>query len=136
MSDLESLVRGFFERAINAHDVEACGRYCSDSYIWHGPTGDVSGLRAFKSELAAFFHAFPDVHAELLDVISRRDRLAIRYRETGTHSADFMGLPATGITAAWEGMAIYRASHSLLVEEWSVVDALSLLRQIGGLPAS
>jgi len=136
MNEAEGIVRGFFGGAINTHDLDACAAYCSDAYVWHGAAGDVVGLPSFKAALAGFFAAFPDVQADILDLVAGTDRVAIRYRETATHRGDFMGVAATGVVARWEGMAIYRASHGLLVEEWSVADTLSLLTQIGASPAT
>ena len=130
---VERLVRAFFEEALNARDLSAMPRFCASGYIWHGssdPSGDVVGLEAFAAGVGAFFEAFPDIHATVLDVVASGDRAAVRFYETGTHRGAFMGAAPTGRTVRWDGIAIYRSEGGLLVEEWSVGDNLSLLRQI------
>jgi predicted ester cyclase len=130
MTEAEALVRALFAESVNAHDADASERFCGDDYRWHGVGASTTGLPAFKSALAGFFVAFPDVHAEILDVVAAGDRAAVRYREAGTHRGEFMGVPPTGVSAAWHGIAIYRADRGKLVEEWSVMDTLSLLQQL------
>jgi predicted ester cyclase len=130
-TDLEILVREFFDAAINAHAPDACSRFCDAKYVWHGSDGDLVGLAAFRDLLVSFFQSFTEVRAELLDVIGARDRVAVRYRETATHSGNYLGIAATGVRASWEGVAIYRVENGLLAEEWSYADSASLLRQLG-----
>jgi predicted ester cyclase len=134
-ADVETLVRGFFGEALNGHDLEAFPRFCGPDYVWHGSSnpdgsGTVVGLAPFARAVASFFEAFPDLRATVLDVIAHDDRAAVRFCETGTHEATFMGVAPTRRVLRWDGIAIYRAQDGLLVEEWSVGDNLSLLRQI------
>jgi predicted ester cyclase len=46
-----------------------------------------------------------------------------------------MGVPATGKQVSMEGIAIHRVENGKLVEHWSTVDAMSLLMQMGAIPA-
>lgn len=134
MTELESLVRGFFDEAINTHDTDAFPRFCGAGYVWHGGSDasrDVVGRDAFAAFVGSFFESFPDVRAEVFDVVAGRDRAAIRFRETATHTTTYAGIAPTGRVVSWDGVAIYRAQDGLLVEEWSVGDNLSLMLQIG-----
>jgi predicted ester cyclase len=131
---VERLVRDFFELAINAHDTEAFPRFCGAGYVWHASAGadrDVVGRDAFAAFVGSFFDAFPDVRAEVLDVVAGDDRAAVRYRETATHTTTYAGIAPTGRRVGWDGIAIYKAADGLLVEEWSVGDTLSMMLQIG-----
>ncbi len=127
-------MRGLFAEALNGHDVDALGRYCAVDYCWHGSGRDVEGLPAFKVALTEFFDAFPDVHAKIDDLVEGSDRIAVRYTESGTQRGTFMGIEPAGAAVEWQGIAIYRAADGLLVEEWSVTDTHSLLRQLGHAP--
>jgi hypothetical protein len=40
--------------------------------------------------------AFPDLHAEVHDVIAEGELVAARVTYTGTHQGEFVGIPATG----------------------------------------
>lgn len=133
---LERLVRAFFDEALNAHSLDAFARFCGAGYVYHADSdgrGDTVGLDAFAGAVAAYFEAFPDIHATVLDVIAMDDRAAVRLFETGTHQGPFMGVAATQRRMRWDTIAVYRAENGLLVEEWSVGDNLSLLQQMGAI---
>jgi predicted ester cyclase len=135
-SAVERLVRAFFDEALNAHSLEALPRFCGAGYVYHANSdghGDTVGLDAFAGAVATYFEAFPDIHATVLDVIAMDDRAAVRLFETGTHQGPFTGVAATHRRMRWDTIAIYRAENGLLVEEWSVGDNLSLLRQLGAI---
>lgn len=135
-NDPEGLVRGFFAEALNGHSLDSFDRFCGAEYLWHGtsdPEGlQISGLNAFKEAVRPFFEGFPDIEIHILDLVEAPDRVAVRFYETGTHAGVFMNVAPTGRRLRWDGLAIYRAADGKLVEEWSVGDNLSLLKQIGG----
>jgi predicted ester cyclase len=133
-SPVEELVRGFFEDAINSHDIGAFPRFCGPSYIWHPSSGtapDIVGLEAFAGMVGVFLEAFPDLEAKVVDVVAGEDRAAVRYRQSVTHTRTYAGMPPTGRRVSWDGVAIYRAEDALLVEEWSVADSLTMMLGIG-----
>jgi predicted ester cyclase len=131
---IQSVVSGFFAEALNPRDLTAFDRFCAPDYRWHGMDGaEVLGLEAFKCEVEMFFDAFPDLTVDVRDIVVGHDRAAVRFRETGTHRGQFGDLAPTGITASWDGVAIYRAENELLVEEWSVSDRLGMLEKLGAI---
>ena len=136
MNEAERLVRKFFDEAINRGDLDAFDAVCSPDYVWHGGSdpeqlGDVHGLDAFKEAVAAFFRGFPDLEVTIEDAIGEGDRVAVRFREVGTHNGEFVGIPATGRTVTFAGMGIYRVENGLLAEEWFVDDSRAILEQLG-----
>jgi predicted ester cyclase len=137
-SEAEALVLGFFEHALNAHDLDAFDRYCDIAYLWHGSSDpdlgpEISGLEPFKNAVGLFFEGFADLKITVLDMAIGADRVAVRFYETGTHTGPFLGVAPTGRRARWDTQAFYRAAGGLLVEEWSVGDNLSLMKQIGAI---
>jgi predicted ester cyclase len=133
-SPVEELVRGFFEEAINGHDIGVFPRFCGPGYVWHPSSGsapDIVGLEAFAGMVGGFLETFPDLEANVLDVVAGEDRAAVRYRQRVTHARMYAGMPPTGRQVSWDGVAIYRAEGGLLVEEWSVSDSLTLMLGIG-----
>jgi predicted ester cyclase len=138
-SEVETLVRGFFEEAINTGDMAAFERYCASDYVWHGGAdpgglGDVHGIEDFKRAVAMFFTGFPDLRVEILDMLVDGDRAAVRFRESGTHLGQFVGVAPTGNKIMFSGMGIYRAQGGKLVEEWFVDDSRAIFEQIGAIP--
>ena len=138
-SEVETLVRGFFDEAINTGDLDAFDRYCGTDYIWHGGAdpgglGDVHGLENFKDAVAMFFTGFPTCVSRSSTCSSMAIAAAVRFRETGTHRGPFVGVAPTGRPVTFAGMGIYRAEDGKLVEEWFVDDSRAIFEQIGAIP--
>jgi predicted ester cyclase len=70
------------------------------------------------------------------DVIASGDKAVARVRVTGTHMGEFLGMPATGKSAAVNLIDITRfGDDGLAREHWGVAGQLSLLQQLGAIPA-
>jgi predicted ester cyclase len=48
----------------------------------------------------------------------------------GTHTGDFLGIPATGKQLQVRGIEIWRLQDSKIVERWGVVDATGVMEQL------
>lgn len=64
------------------------------------------------------------------------DRIALRYTLRGRHDGELAGIPASGQRMSSDGMVFARFQDGGIVERWQVHDDLTLLQQIGGLPAA
>ncbi len=126
-----------YER-ISAGDIAGFGELVADDFVEH--QGDPS-LPATKDGTLEFFRtlvtAFPDwrMHAE--DVIVGDDKAAARVTVTGTQLGGFMGLPPTRIAVSVPLIDIMRFDDAgLICEHWGVADMLSLMHQLGAIPAA
>jgi len=129
----EHLVRWYFGVVWNDGDLRAFDTdLVSDDYVLHhGPTDyTVADLRPAWAE---WHRAFPDLSNDIEDLIATEDRVAVRYRFSGTHCGVALGVPATGRWVETVGMAIFRVENGRLVEGWAVDDVYGLLQQLGGL---
>ena len=53
----------------------------------------------------------------------------------GTHTGEFVGIPATGKTIKVSAVDIVRVADGMLVEHWGILDMLLLMQQIGVIPS-
>ena len=53
----------------------------------------------------------------------------------GTHEGEFLGIPPTGRAVSFDVIDVLRVRDGQLREHWNVVDALSLMQQLGAVPA-
>jgi predicted ester cyclase len=105
-------------------------------FIEHSPQPGVAPtLEGFKQTAIALKTAFPDLHYVIEDSIECGDRIVHRLAASGTMKGDFMGMPATGKRATWTEIHIGRVANGRLVEHWGLVDQLSMLVQLGIVPA-
>ena len=90
------------------------------------------GNAAFST---AFRQAFPDYQVTIHDMIVEGDKVVTRKTFAGTHRGEFMGIPASGQKVPFGGIDIVRIADGKIVEHWGEFDMLTLLQQIGAMPA-
>jgi len=122
---------------INAGDIDGFGGQLADDFVEHE---ELPGIPPTKEGVVQYFRmmlaAFPDMRMDVEDVIASGDKAVARLRVTGTNKGDFMGMPATGKSASVKLIDITRfGDDGLAREHWGVVDNLSLMQQLGVIPA-
>ena len=95
----------------------------------------VRGIEALRQFLAAFHAAFPDAHYTVEEEVAEGDKVVLRWRITGTQQGDLLGVPPTGRSVAWGGIAIFTVANGRVVSERGEEDALGLMQQLGVIPA-
>ena len=129
-------MRSAYER-ISAGDIAGFGELVADDFIEHegGP-----GLPPTKEGTLEFFRillaAFPDMRMDVEDLLASEDKTVARVKVTATHQGEFMGVPPTGARVEIQLIDIMRIDDAGLVcEHWGVTDMLSLMQQLGVVPA-
>lgn len=128
-------VHQFVEEAWNEGNQAAVDRFIARKHVLH-PSGrpDLIGPEGVKEYLAEVRTGFPDVRIVAEDQFGQGDRVAVRWRITGTHEGEYQGIPPTGKHASIGCLSLFRLSEGEIVENWLSPDMLSLLRQLGILP--
>ena len=129
----------FFERwqqAWSAQDPSALGSlYAQGCSVTSPMFGQLQGRAAVTESFRKLFTAFPDWKLKVEQLIIDADRAAIVFSTNATHSADFMGLPATGRKAKVSGVLVQKLADGLVDEELRLYDFTALLLQVGVLRA-
>lgn len=125
----KALVRRYMEEMLNRGEFGAVARVFPDSgFVLNGqllrPT-DVEGMRAQLLE------RFPDFHLVIEEQIAEGDKVVTRVTFHGTHRGEYRGIPATGRSVSYGGVAIDRIQDGKVVEGWHQADDWALLRQLG-----
>lgn len=79
--------------------------------------------------------AFPDVHANIQDLIAEGDKVVERTEAGGTHKGEFNGVPRSGRPVKWSELHVYRLENGKIAELWSEIDFMAMMTQIGAIPA-
>ena len=119
--------------ALEEGDEAGIRKFYSPDHINHymnvrGPDGWIETIRAWQV-------AFPDLHFELHSSVAEGDRVVHRWTATATHKGEFVGIPATGKKLEFVGLSEERVVNGQIVEEWSLVDMLGMMQQMGVIPA-
>ena len=88
------------------------------------------GREVWRQGFEMMKHAFPDLQAYIEDIVAAQDKVAVRVRFRGTHSGEFLGIPATGRAIEYVSHEFYRIADGLIAEEWICSDLATLFRQI------
>jgi steroid delta-isomerase-like uncharacterized protein len=125
-----------FEHAFRAANQAAIDELCDPGLVDHNPAPDEEpSLAGFKQKVALFKAIFPDLEEDLRDVIASGDTVATRWVLTGSQRQDFMGIPASGQAIRVEGMNFYRLKDGRVTDIWTQFDGVTLMRQLGAVPA-
>lgn len=126
--------------AANSHDPERISATVDEIFDPNWRAGgqmpiEANGPQDIKDVFATLHQAFPDLHISVEALIAEGDEVVCRERITGTHRGSYMGLPATGKKVAYNEITIARFAEGRIIETWGVVDVLSLMKQLGAIPA-
>jgi C-1 hydroxylase len=130
--DNKELVRRYIE-TWNRGDLQGMAEFWSPDMVHHTRSGS-HGFESVISIVSNFMTAFPDLKFEIEDLVADGDRVASRMTASGTHTGDYMGVPATGRQVSCAVLGFARVLNGKLVEHWGVTDELHLMEQIGLVP--
>lgn len=107
-------------------------KYISPDCIFHSNEGDRSMEEEIK-QAAMFFAAFPDFKVIIDEMVAEGDRVVTLFTLQGTHKGTIFGVAPTFKEVIGKAVTIKRLKDGKLVEEWSLIDILPLMRQLGAI---
>ncbi len=133
----ETVMRRFAEEIVSNGDFSVLEKLVHPTYVFRSPGQEVQGLEGLRGVIGAHRAAFPDLKMTVEDLVVAGEKAVVSFTLTGTHEGDFMGVAATGKQVEVSGMVLSRLEHGRIVEEWEVLDQLTMLQQLGvvSLPA-
>jgi len=95
------------------------------------PPGVVAGSEGFRGTVAFVRGVFPDFTITHEDLVATGDKVAVRSVSRGTHSAELLGIPASGRTVEYRAFDFHRIADGRIAETWHLEDNFALLSQLG-----
>src|SRR6185295_480885 len=99
------IVRDYLDEIVNRGNMAAFGDYISEDVVFNNAKGFKQRFPAIRQ---AILSAFPDHHLTIEDQVAEGDRVVTRVTFRGTHQGPFNGIPATGRSVEYSGIAIDR----------------------------
>jgi len=138
MSELEKnkeLARQFFEQIWNQGDESAIDRFIAEDAAGNDPKFGV-GRESFRLQWRKWRAAFPDINFAVEEIVAEGDTVVTRWRLTGTHLGEYLGIEATGNKVDVDGVSIDRIKGGMVVSGFDAWDSLGFREQIGLIPKS
>ncbi|WP_340099229.1 ester cyclase [Salinibaculum salinum] len=130
-SGVEEFVAAGFTKTMNEGRVDAVEEYFSETLDYHRSSGELAGRRELRGDIETFHAAFPDLRADISRIMSQDDKVSFLYTLSGTHEAEFEGIPPTGQEMAAKGAAIAHVTGDSISEYRIVYDNLGMREDLG-----
>lgn len=131
-----TVLERFNEAVYNEHRPEAIDELVASDFAHHAPIATPQGRDGLRQFLTGFWEAFPDATSTVEDTVADDDRAAVRYTMRATHRGEFMGASPSGNRIEVAGISIYRvAADGRVTDEWAQPDLMSMMQQLGLVPA-
>ena len=120
--------------AYNHGATDDAGAIFAPVFVAHMPGHPPMDRASFERSVAGVTAGIPGHVVEVEDQIADGDLVVNRFTARGVHSRELAGVPATGRSVEIRGINVFRIEAGRVVEQWTELDLLGLLQQIGKLP--
>lgn len=138
MSDGNGLIQRFYKEIIEGGNLSLIDELATDDYVDHeealpGQPPGKDGVRYFVNAIRT---AFPDIKVKTMEAsLADGNMEACHVILTGTHRGEMAGMAATGKSVEFGTTDIIRVQDGKVAEHWGTTDNLSLMQQLGAIPA-
>jgi predicted ester cyclase len=133
----KAFVRKMVEQVFNQGNVSQADEFMAHNFVEREelPPGIPRDREGVKQLTSMLHSAFPDFKATIDDIVAEGDKVVIRQTWSGSHKGEFMGIPPTGRRVSFGVIDILRIADGKCVEHWGQMDSMSLMQQLGAIPA-
>lgn len=103
-------------------DLESASQYYSQQFADHVNGMNFQGCEGVRRSVGLYTKVLSDLDLTVKEQVTQGDRVTSRFVVSGK---------AFGKEVRFNGITISRFSEGMIVEDWSVTDTLSMLRQLG-----
>ena len=131
----KAIAKRAFEEILSQGHFKLAEQLYAKDFMNHGLRSNAT-LEEDQAALKGWHQAFPDVVITAEKLMAEGDLVTVYWIARGTNTGTGNGLPATGRKAELAGITIWRIVDGKIKEEWSAFDQLSMMQQLGLLPAN
>lgn len=134
-TELESQNKAFIKHIVtelNQGTTEFLEQVIASDYAFFSPSNSTTPLSGTEmiAQVKLAFLAFPDLHWCIKELYAAEDNIISRFVITGTHKAEYLGIPATGNKIEYSSIVICRIQNGKIVEEREEADFLGVMQQL------
>jgi len=116
--DNKAIVRRYIEE-LDKGNVAVIDELLSPNFVDHNPDPDqISAYESWKQFTTESVRAFSNSHTTIHHLIAEGDTIVMHVTNSGTHTGEFLGKPATGKQITVTYIRILRIADGKIVESW------------------
>ena len=123
-----------WDEILNKGNIDMIDTHFASNYVNKTVSSTVNGQAEAKEFFGAFLTGFSDIDFVIDEIFGVDDRIVERWTFKGTHSGEFVGIPATGNKITLKGVSVARIVDGKIAEEIDYMDDLGFLQQLGVMP--
>ena len=132
----KAIARRLFQEVLDERDLGVIPDIVAKNYVLHNlPPGLPKGIEGFREFIRMYHAGFPDLFIKIEELLGESDQVGVRWTGQATHGGPFMGIPPTEKKIQITGIALVRIEGGRIAEEWTEMDNLGMLRQVGVIPS-
>jgi len=126
-----NLIRRFLELWARG-EADMLREMFTEDAITHVSATRTEPSREFEPRACASWAAgFSEPDLQIRKIVAERDSVTAYWVITATHTAEFVGMPATQREVTFSGMEIHRIDEDKIAEVWRISDTFDLMNQLG-----
>jgi len=128
----KAVVLRFNKECIEQGNVNTFNELVDDQVINHSaPAGMPNGPESMMYFIFEILRTgFPDIRVDILDQIAEDDKVTTRKILRGTHTGEFMGLPASNKQVSIMVIDIIRLNNGKYMEHWGMSNLPDILQEL------
>ncbi|MDX2244215.1 MAG: ester cyclase [Leptolyngbyaceae cyanobacterium bins.302] len=128
----KDVAKRYFNEILNSGNLDAIPEIIAPEFVLHFPLfpRPIRGQDALKHFVTTLRTAFPDIHYDVDREAGDQDKAAIRWKLSGTHQGEYLGIPPRNTPVTLQGVSIFRLNDGQILEAWVNENDLGLLEQI------
>lgn len=135
MSSVEAnkkIVQQFVREVLEQGNKPAVDELVAADFTSHSWPSSGDGRADLKAAIDRVAKALADPKFVIEDTVAEGDRVVVRVTASATQVGAFMGMPASGKRYSIGEIHIFRLRDGQLVEHWDQLDAMGMMKQLGG----
>ena len=136
LDENKALARRWMEEIWHKGNLRLVDEFLATDFVFnYAPPGVAPDREAYKQAMNMYRNACPDMYYDIKDMVAEGDKVVVRWVGRGTQKGEIMGVVPTGKEVTVTGISILHIVGGKIAEEWTEMDMLGTLQQLGAFPS-
>ena len=132
LDENKALARRWMEEIWRKGNLSVVDEFLASNFVFnYAPPGVAPDREAYKQAMNMYRDACPDMYYDIKDMVAEGDKVVVRWVGRGTQKGEIMGIAPTGKEMTVTGISILHIVGGKIAQEWTEMDMLGALQQLG-----